>query len=508
MARLTRRQAFRSVAGGALASVVARAGNRRAGDKPNLLFLLTDEQRADTTAAYGNTRFHVPNMNRLGSESVVFDSCYASQPVCSPSRSSILSGQWPHTTGVRTNNLTLPPAVKTLPELLADSSYRTAYYGKWHLGDELFAQHGFEDWLSVEDGYNKFFSPGRDRNTISDYAKYLIELGYKPDKRGGDAFSRVMLAKLPLKHRKPNFIASQADEFILKNREQPWLLFCSFLEPHMPFYGPLNDLHSAEEAPVPQNYPGYPVDHEPRFYGQIRATYQRNGYKSYLSLPGHDLKNRDSFQRLNRNYAGLCSEVDNAFGRILWALEVSGQMENTIVVQSSDHGEMMGAHRLVAKEVMYEEAARVPLVIRAPFRSMRPGHVKTPVTNVDLVPTILELMNARIPESVEGQSLVPALNGQALKRNHAFLEWNTVPGSKDASPVLPANAPNGRTVVSPDGWKLVLYDRDNCMLFNHAVDPLEMNNLYYRSDSAPVIKRLRDQIVTWQKETGDQLQLP
>jgi arylsulfatase len=504
MADLTRRQAFRSIAGATLAAQSVRAGSRRLGDKPNLLFLLTDEQRADTMAGYGNNRFHVPNMNRLGAESIVFDRCYASQPVCSPSRSSIQCGQWPHTTGVQTNNLTLPPAAKTLPQILNDSSYRTGYYGKWHLGDELFAQHGYQDWLSVEDGYNKYFSPGHDRNAISDYAKYLLEVGYKPDKK---TFSRIALAKLPFKDRKPNFIASQANEFILKNRDQPWLLFCSFLEPHMPFYGPLNNLHSAQEAPVPPNYPGYP-DHEPRFYGEIRATYQRYGYKSYLSLPGHDLKNRDSFERLNRNYAGLCSEVDNAFGRILWSLEVSGQMENTIIVHTSDHGEMMGAHGLIAKEVMYEEAARVPLIIRAPFRNRKPGRVNTPVSNVDIVPTLLELMNAPIPESVQGQSLIPALNGEPLKRNHAILEWNTVHGAKGASPVLPTDAASGRTIVSPDGWKLVLYQGDNCMLFNRERDPLEMHNLYYRPESAPIIKQLREQIVAWQKETGDDLELP
>src|SRR6185312_9078998 len=105
----------------------------------------------------------------------------------------------------------------------------------------------------------------------------------------------------------------------------------------------------------------------------------------------------------------------------------------------------------------------------------------------------LELMNAPIPESVQGQSLIPALNGEPLKRNHAILEWNTVHGAKGASPVLPTDAASGRTIVSPDAWKLVLYQGDNCMLFNRERDPLEMHNLYYRPASAPIIKQLREQ---------------
>ena len=504
---MNRREAICTMLGAAAAPGILRGANRPAGDKPNLLFLITDEQRADTMAGYGNTRFHVPNMNRLCSESVIFDRCYASQPVCSPSRSSIQCGQWPHRTGVLTNNMTLRPENKTFPELLADSAYKTAYFGKWHLGDELFPQHGFQEWLSVEDGYNEFFSPGHDQSAISDYAKHLIDLGYKPESKKG-TFSRVALAKLPLKDRKPNFIAAQADEFIIQNRNQPWVLYASFLEPHMPFHGPLNDLHTAEEAPVPPNYPGYPIDHEPKFYGQIREVYRTKGYRAYLELPGHDLKNRASFERLNRNYAGLCAEVDNAFGRIMWALEVSGQLENTIIVHTSDHGEMMGAHGLVAKEVMYEEAARVPFLIQAPFRKTKNIHVQEPVSNVDIVPTLLELMGAKIPDTLQGQSLIPAIDGQPLRRNHAVLEWNTVPGAKESSPVLPVTAPNGRTIVSPDGWKLVLYDSNENMLFDHNRDPLEMENLYYRPESLPVIKRLRRKLTEWQKDTGDRLQLP
>jgi arylsulfatase A-like enzyme len=486
--------------GAAAAPRISLGSVRSAGVKPNLLFLITDQQRADTMAGYGNYRFHVPNMNRLCAEGVVFDRCYASQPICAPSRSAMQTGQWPHTTQVLTNSRRLPQQAKVFPELLADSDYRTGYFGEWHLGDELFPQHGYQEWISLEDSYGELFSEGHDKNAVSDYSKYLVSFGYKPDEKGRPAFSRDLVAKLPFEHRKSNFLASKATDFILRHQSQPWILFVSFIDPHVPFYGPLNDAHTVEEAPLPPNYPGYPIEHEPRFYQYLRQGFQTTGYKNYRSLPGHDLKNRGSFERLSRNYAGLCSEADGAFGRILWALEASGQIDNTIIVHTADHGEMMGAHGLIGKEVMYEESIRVPLVMRVPFQHVKPMHITTPVTNVDLVPTLLELMGGKIPESVQGQSLVPALKGEPLRRNCAFVEWN-----REDNDSASKESSNGRALITPDGWKLIVYAGDECMLLNRIQDPLEMQNLYYKPESAGVVKELRQIIQSWQKHANDPL---
>jgi arylsulfatase A-like enzyme len=136
---LTRRTVLRSLLAAPAGPAVLR-GVRRPTDKPNLLFLWADEHRADTMAVYGNPRFHVPAMNRLGAESIVFDRCYVTQPVCTPSRSSVMTGLWPHTTGCVANNIPLPRDAKILPEFLANAAYHTAYMGKWHLGDGLFSR--------------------------------------------------------------------------------------------------------------------------------------------------------------------------------------------------------------------------------------------------------------------------------------------------------------------------------------------------------------------------------
>jgi arylsulfatase A-like enzyme len=479
---LTRRDALKTIA----AAPAILHGARRGGDKPNLLFIWTDQQRADTMSAYGNHTYRVPVMNRLAAESVVFDRAYVAQPVCTPSRSCVMTGLWPHQSGCRNNNIVMRPETKTVPELLGDSSYRTGYFGKWHLGDEIFAQHGFEEWKAIEDGmYEKYYSKGRDAKARSAYHAFLLSQGYKPDEK--NLFSRKFASNLPVVHSKPAFLANEASSFILNHRAEPWMLYVNFLEPHTPFSSALNDLHSAEEAPLPRNHPGVPQTPEPEWYKRRRLVANR------------DADSKD-MQRTARNYAGLCSLVDQALGRILWALEASGQAENTIVVYTSDHGEMLGAHNLLFKQVMYEEAIRVPHLLRVPFRKQRPMHVQRAVSHVDIVPTVLELLGRKDP-GLAGRSLVPLLGGAKREDDHVFLEWTK--DLKDSG-----EGPDGRTVISPDGYKLVLYDTDQCLLFDRNADPLEMNNLYGRKEHAAVQRQLRTKIEEWQKRTGDSLGLP
>ncbi len=485
---LTRRAALAQMAG-----FPAIAANlRRPGDKPNLLFLWTDQQRADTLAAYGNHTYRVPVLNRLAAESVVFDRCYVTQPVCTPNRSAVLTGWWPHSSGCVRNNIPLPAHVKTLPERLDDSAYRTGYMGKWHLGDEIFPQRGFQERVAMEDGYRQHFSPGRDREARSHYHHYLVGLGYKPG--AGNVFSRQFATTLPVEHSKPSFLATEAAKFILRHRNDPWMLYVNFLEPHTPFSSALNDLHSEKEAPLPANYPGVPDGVEPAWYQRRRQRTLED-----REFGGHDFRSRAGWQRVARNYAGLCSLADQAVGRILWSLEASGQAENTVILFSTDHGEMMGSHSLLAKQVMYEEAVRVPFLLRVPFLQQRPQHVRQPVSHIDVVPTLLDLLGKKPGEGLPGRNLVPLLSGTPRREDPVFLQWTAEADGQ---------GPNARTVVSPDGWKLVVHDTDHSMLFDRNKDPGEMYNLYGRKVHAATQTRLRKSIDDWQRKAGDRLPLP
>jgi arylsulfatase A-like enzyme len=504
MARIIhRRDAIRGLLGAAAAPGILH-GARRPGDKPNLLFLWTDQQRANTLGIYGNPRFRVPNLNRLASNSVVFGRCYDTQPVCTPARSSVMTGMWPHQNGCLNNNLHLRPDAKTFPELIGDSAYRTGYMGKWHLGDEVFAQRGFEQWVSIEDIYINYYSPGRDRAARSSYHHFLARHGLKPDSKEG-TFTRDFEVQRPFNLCKPSFLAGEATDFIFKNRAEPWMLYVNFLEPHPPYFGPLNDLYSDREAPIPANYPGVGIEREPEHYAKIRKAQRVNVEKSIVWYATHEQKYQEgteerfraALRRLNLNYAGNTSMVDIAIGRILSALEASGQADNTIIVFTSDHGEMGGAHSLIQKSVMFEEAMHVPMMLRIPFRQSRQVVYEQPVSHIDLTPTLYQLMTGKDAENLPGESWTGLFEGEPRREDHVYVQWNET-----------EDGPNARTVISPDGWKLALHDRDNCLLFQRDRDPLEMTNLYYRRDHAPVVRRLRSRIEKWQSRVGDKLALP
>ncbi|MBN2293486.1 MAG: sulfatase-like hydrolase/transferase [Pirellulales bacterium] len=469
-------------------------------DKPNVIILWTDEQRADTMAVYGNQSIHAPNLNRLASESVMFQNAYVSQPVCTPSRSTVMTGLWPHASGCTANNIPLPLDIPCYPQLVNDPDYRTGYFGKWHLGDEIFPQHGFEEWESMEDGYRSYYRDFRDKDAKSGYWHYLQDLGYKPD--SGGYYSRGFAARLRLEHCKPKFLERKACDFIRRHRDEPFILSVNFLEPHMPFYGPLNEEHSPEQIDLPLNHNDPLEENEPLRYRLLREHYRQNGFE------GHDLMSQKGWRRLICNYWGLVTQVDVSVGAILKLVEDLDLTDNTIVVYTSDHGDMMGSHQLLAKTVMYQESVQVPLLMRAP--GVKPHVVRRPVSHIDLVPTLLSLVNYSIPSTLPGCSLAPLIRGENPDADPVFIEWNpaqrkssaSIPGVSDEE-VERVNQAYTRTVVSPDGWKLCLSDNDKCQLFNLHDDPGETTNLFDDRRHRDVISRLTSKIHAWQESVDD-----
>lgn len=501
-ARVSRRTFLKSQA--AAAAAVAAGGARRAAAKrkPNVLFLWTDEQRADTMAAYGNAAIHTPNLNRLASESIVFDKAYVSQPVCTPSRSTVMTGLWPHTSGCTENNIALQPDTPTVPELLDDPDYATGYFGKWHLGDEVFAQHGFQEWRSIEDMYRRYFREDKDLSQKSSYWHWLRAKGYAPDAGDGD-FSRGFAAELPYAHSKPRFLELETRDFLRRHRDEPFMLHVNFLEPHMPFFGPFDNEHGLDEVRLPGNFADPLEADEPEGYRARREEYLRKGWKD---IP---LDTEAGWRRLIANYWGLCHEVDKAVGGILAELETLGLAGNTIIVYTSDHGDMMGSHQLIAKGYTYEEAARVPWLMRIPGAA--PCHVPNPVSHIDLVPTLLDALGARPAAGLPGRSLRPLLNGERAPEP-VFFEWNPG-GSLDKTrhnpggTILKPGAPSGnavRTIVTPDGWKLSLHTEDHNQLYNLARDPGETENIFDEPAHRDRIRSLANAIHAWQEGVDDQ----
>lgn len=482
--------------------------------KPNLLFVFTDEQRCSTMGAYGNAQIDTPNLNSLANESVVFERAYVSQPVCTPSRATLLTGLYPHSNGCTENNIPLRKEVPSLAEML-DNEYATAYHGKWHLGDEIFAQHGFDEWRGTEDSYSRYYSEERDPNARSHYYHWLIGKGLTP--KNGDIFTRGEAARLPEEFSKPAYLAEESARFIRANKNHPFCLFVNFLEPHMPFYGPRDDQYDPDDIPLPGNFENWPTEDQPLKTQLFARGYHERGFGN------EPLKRVEDWQKLIARYWGMCSHVDTHFGTIMNTLEECGLMDDTIIVYTSDHGDMMGSHRLLAKCVMFEEAARVPLLVRMP--GAKPSHrVAPPVSQVDLVPTLLDLMGQPLPGHLEGQSLRPSLESNAEPARDVVMEWNGVNsgfGTKAGSLAMPdgmlpmaseddfraAIGDPVRTIISADGWKFNCSSLGEHELYNLNNDPGEIDNLAKKPKMACRMAELRERLRAWQKRTGDVVDL-
>jgi arylsulfatase A-like enzyme len=489
---------------------------------PNILFLWTDEQRPDTIGAYGNRRIRTPNLDRLAEEAIVFEQAYCTAPLCTPSRGSVLTGTYPHTHGAIRNNVPLPVRVPTIAELLRPHGYACGYAGKWHLGDELQPQRGFDWWSSIEDEYTH----DHRAEGFSNYHRWLVGRGVEPLDTGRDGskvFSRASAAKLPEELGKPAFLAQEACRFLDEHGREPFALYVNFLEPHFPFFGPWDDLYSPEQMTLPETWYSEPDESMP-----LRYRLRRDGFAHHNSHV--DTNDEAGWKAVLARYWALSSLVDKYTGQILAHLDQLGLAGSTIVVFSSDHGDMMGEHRLLAKAVPYEGAARVPLIVRVP--GLAACRIAAPVSQVDLVPTLLDLVDQDTPPHVQGQSLLPLMrSGESTESgsdSEVVCEWSGVPrggsvsgyrppvddGSDSSEAVFRAMASQSRT-IRRGRWKLTVDEAGEHELYDLEVDPHEARNLLSpaaRTNVTPEVRQagvqLWQRLLAWQQRTGDDVHLP
>ena len=481
-------------------------------NKPNLLFILTDQQRADTLGCYGNNVIQTPNLDTLARESFVFENAYVSQPVCTPARATIMTGLYPHTHDCITNNTPLGPQSRTIAEMVS-GEYICGYYGKWHLGDELMPQHGFDRWLSTEDQYRTPYSKKENVSHLSDYHRFLVKNGFRPESEsyGSMVFARATSAKMPEQYTKAAFQAQEAARFIAQNRDRPFALYVAFLEPHPPYEGPFNDMYPRDDLATGPHFLQEPPKNASLRH-RIMADYYMHGGKGELSSEAN-------WRDRRARYWGNVTLVDRAVGVILRALEESGLDNNTIVVYTSEHGDMAGDHGINGKLVMYEESIKVPLIMRVPWLGNEGRTLKGRVSQADLVPTLLDLMGEPVPGELQGESRLPLLRGEAtLEANDVIVQWNGHEAGHEDHSELSINIPveeagrvlgqPWRTIISPDGWKLNLSPVDQCELYDLNADPHEQVNLYDEPGQRDRVRDLSSRIRRWQERTGDEAPLP
>ena len=479
------------------APTVAPKGLAKPPKRPNILFLWTDQHRGDTVPWAGNRVVKTPEFFQpLGEKSFVFQRSYITQPVCTPSRGSIMTGLWPHNHGSINNNVKLRDDCRTIAEYLP-ADYATAYYGKWHLGDENRAQHGFRDWRGIEDIYRDYYTNPEDLKNFSGYHNYLTAAGFPPDRKdaetaGAAVFSREIAAAMAEPYTKVAYLANEAEKFLGARRDgQPFILSVNALEPHPPTYGPLNELHDLAALPAGPSFARRPTE----VAKVVRRQMDKNAKVGYKN---HPIETEQDWRRLRANYYGLVSMVDRAYARIMRALEASGQADNTIVVYTSDHGDMCGDHCLMQKGNFYEGSVHVPLAIHVPWLSRRRVDFQTPISTVDIVPTVLDLAGIDVAGSVDGRSRAAALRQPAsFPTENITVEWND-PEQPEVS---------GRSRVTSDRWKLNLYVDDRPELFDLNTDPGEQRNLADDPAHRDRMRRLTDELRAWQQSTRDTLAL-
>lgn len=307
-------------------------------------------------------------------------------------------------------------------------------------------------------------------------------------------FGRGFCCRLPEEHGKPAWIARQAVDFIDRQAGKPFALYVNFLEPHMPFFGPRDDQYDPNSIDLPVNHEAMPDDSYPQKYVEKSSRMVPDGF------PAQSERTEADWRKVRARYYGLCSLVDTHAGKILDKLKESGQWDNTVVVFTSDHGDMMGSHAQTAKGVMYEEAVRVPMLIKMHAQaSMK--RVEGAMSHIDVMPTLLDLMKQDIPGEMQGKSLKAVMESDNPRLDEDIvIEWNNSSPDGQGPPKYKGKQNDERTLITPDGWKFAWSAEGKHLLFNHNDDPQEVTNLYGRDEHGARAADYMGRIRKWQKK--------
>ncbi len=383
---------------------------------PNILWYCTDQQRFDTIGALGNPHVHTPNLDRLVAEGVAFTHAYCQSPICTPSRASFLTGRYPSTVRVNGNgNPSFPREETLVTRRLADTGYECGLVGKFHLAG---AYNGREP--RTDDGYRVFqysHAPRDDWRQGHDYADWLRAQGedaarllaLRPDPFG-------LFEPTPERDNVPphlhqtTWCSERAIAFVTEHQDRPWLLSINPYDPHPPYDPPWEYYRRFDPATLPG----------PRFRESDLAQQARLAGADFQTAPMRP----DDFdgaggRKAQALYYAMIEQIDEQFGRILDALDRTGQRENTVIIFMSDHGEALGDHGLAHKGCrFFDGLSRVPLIWSWPGHFTAGIQSDALVGLLDVAPTLMEVAGLPIPDRMQGRSLLLILMGEAPPDHH------------------------------------------------------------------------------------------
>jgi len=419
--------------------------------KPNIVFVLTDQWRAQATGYAGDPKVKTPNLDALASRSINFENAVSVCPVCTPYRASLMTGRYPLSTGMFMNDLYLPSEELCMAEIFKRAGYQRAYIGKWHLdghGRDVFIprdrRQGFDYWKVLE--------------CTHEYNESYYYAGDDPTRRkweGYDAYPQTQDAQ--------KYVREHA------KGDKPFLLVMSYGGPHFPH-------HYAPEELKQQ----YPVD-------------------SIKLRPNVPEEMKDRARKEAQGYYAHCTALDGCVGDLYKALEETGTAENTIFVFTSDHGEMLGSQRQPPKRKQrpWDESIRVPFLLCYPAISSHKGRsVKAPINTPDILPTLLSLAGIEVPETIEGEDLSRFILNKKLDEDRAALFMNVSPFDSPDRQAFRGIRTSRFTYVRNSGGPWLLYDNQ--------VDPYQMKNLVGTDEHTELQKKLEDILQSKLQQTGDE----
>jgi len=436
-----------AVAGTMLASSVTTVASAQPKAKrPNVVFIYGEGQRADALSIAGNPILKTPNHDRIGREGVRFTNAFCTNALCAPARATALTGLYSKTTGAKDNKdlqVPLPADIPIFTELLRDAGYEVAIVGKVHVRNgvkDRYWDYYFGFNAPNTNYYNPRFSEGR-KGVIGEEKVYKGK--YADD-----------------------LVTDRALAWLNEEREKPFCLLLWFQTPHAPFFRARRHLDLYNGIPIPKpatfddDLKGYPG--KPRAFADA---------ENKIGTTDDAAATRSLEETVKDYYAGLVA-VDDNIGRIFQHLEKSGELENTAILQTSDHGFFLGEWRLFDKRLMHEPSIRVPLMLRYP-KLIKPGIVRDEmILDIDIAPTLLDLAEVKIPDHMQGKSVVGLVCAENPNwRKEWLYDYYEYPGANQVKP---------HRGIRTEHYKLIYYYQEpqEFELYDLANDPGETQNLY------------------------------
>ena len=437
--------------------------------RPNIVCFIGEGLRADELSSTGNKLIHTPNMDRIGREGCTFTNGFVVNALCLPSRATMLTGMYSHTTGAVSNvQGKIPPRFPLVSDLLQQAGYETAFIGKSHIEGALM-EHNWDYYFGFV-GQADYYRPRITEGAHGHYGPAKLYEGQYVD----------------------SLLTEKAVGFLQQKRDKPFCLFLWFYAPHAPFYRPKDMVNDLNGVPIPkpatfdENLKDYP--------GKPRAVADADNKIGYSEVFSDDPRSLEEL--VKDHYVGV-EDNDRNVGAVFNELEKQGVMDKTAILLSSDHGFFLGEHHFYDKRLMYEPSIRVPLMLRYP--GVVPAGAKSSemVLNLDLAPTMLDIAGLPVPSAMQGKSFLPLAEGHHIPwRKDWLYEYYEYPGFENVRPCRGVRTARYKYIhffLDPQEYEL--YDLEK--------DPNETTNLYGKPGYEQLTAQLQARLEALRKETGD-----